>query len=149
VFLAGLLQLINYKDWLNALNDKERHCVVAEQRLRLTISFQILLFITGALSHAGYLPFSSLHFQARIAESVIAVLLTIGLAATFTKKLWKYKLTTATQVLSLLGTLVGVVMISIGVGPRSNFDYGLHTVMIILFLVALKMLVRPNRIALR
>lgn len=123
--------------------------MVAEERLRLIMSFQILLFIIGALSHAGFLPFSYLHFQARVAESIIAVLLTIGLASTFTKKPWKFKLTTATQVLSLFGTLVGVVMISIGVGPRTNFDYGLHAAMIILFLVALKMLVRPNRIALR
>ncbi len=123
--------------------------MVAEQRLRLIMSFQILLFIMGALSHAGYLPFSYVHFQARLAESVIAVLLTIGLASTFTQKTWKYKLTTATQVLSLFATLVGVVMISIGVGPQTNFDYGLHAVMIILFLVALKMLVQPNRIALR
>lgn len=121
--------------------------MVAEERLRLIMSFQILLFITGALSHSGYLPFSYVHFQARIAETIITVLLTIGLASTFTKKPSKFKLTTATQVLSLLGTLVGVVMISVGVGPRTNFDYGLHAAMIVLFLLALKMLVRPNRIA--
>ncbi|AZZ35458.1 hypothetical protein CIK05_01130 [Bdellovibrio sp. qaytius] len=39
--------------------------------IRLMMSFQILLFMYGALAHAGYVPFSYPHFQARVAETVV------------------------------------------------------------------------------
>lgn len=117
--------------------------MIIRQKLRLTISFQILLFMLGALSHAGYLPFSYPHFQARTAESIIAVILTLGLAATFTEIPRRHRITITTQLISLLGTLAGAVMIGIGVGPHTSFDYILHTVMIILFIAVLKMLLQP------
>jgi hypothetical protein len=114
-----------------------------EKQIRFLIPLQILLFVLGALAHAGFLPLSHPHLQARTAESIIAILLAIGLVATFVRESWGRRVTLAMEVLSLFGTLIGLTMILIGVGPRSGFDYALHTAMIISFIVALRVLLRP------
>lgn len=98
-------------------------------RLRSFLAAEILLFALASLLHRGILARGFPHAKAAIAESVIALVLSIGFAFTVysptearTAALW-------TQGFALVGVCVGVVMILIGVGPRSGLDYGIHAAM--------------------
>jgi hypothetical protein len=105
--------------------------------IRKIIIVQLFLFILGALTHAGVMPFGYVHTQAMRAESIIFTILFIGFVSTFAQKPWSRKVVLGTQILAFLGTLVGLVMIIIGVGPRSIFDFALHAGMIISFLIGI------------
>jgi hypothetical protein len=72
-----------------------------------------------------------------IAESVIAAVLAAGLivclvkpTATRTAALW-------VQCFALLGVCVGLLMIAIGVGPRTGPDLVLHALMLMTLIVGL------------
>jgi hypothetical protein len=98
-------------------------------RLRSFLAAETLLFALASLLHRGILARGFQHAKAAIAESVIALVLAIGFAFTVysptearTAALW-------TQGFALVGVCVGMVMIFIGVGPRSGLDYGIHAVM--------------------
>jgi hypothetical protein len=72
---------------------------------------EAVAFAVAALVHFGVLVDGYQHAQARIAESLISVTLLGGLA--------------------LLGTLVGLAMIAIGVGPRTIPDVVYHVGIVI------------------
>lgn len=94
--------------------------------VRLFLSIEALAFAAAALVHGGILVSGYEHRQACIAESVIACVLAAGLiVATAAPRLTRAA-ALATQGFALLGTLVGVTMIAIGVGPQSVFDVALH-----------------------
>lgn len=108
----------------------------------IIIVIQIILFFLGVLTHAGLMPFGKAHTQAMRAETVIAVVLLFGLIAAIVQKPWSRKAVLGTQIFALLGTLVGLVMIIIGVGPQTEFDLVLHAGMIFSFIVGLWILYR-------
>jgi hypothetical protein len=96
--------------------------------LRRFLSVQIALFALGALVHT----FVSGHQHARAAtaESVIGLVLLAGLVATFVVPARARAIALAVQGFALLGTMVGIVTIVVGIGPRSAFDFALHATMI-------------------
>jgi hypothetical protein len=98
-------------------------------RLRGFLAAEIVLFVLASLLHRGILAHDFQHAKAAIAESVIALVLAIGFAFTVYSPKEARTAALGTQGFALVGVLVGVVMILIGVGPRSGLDYGLHAVM--------------------
>src|SRR5262245_842490 len=91
------------------------------------MSLQIALFVLGALAHFGVLSPVLAHRRAAIAESVIAAVLVLGLGLYIARR--RRGIALGAQIFALLGTIVGLVTIIIGIGPRSTFDYVLHSLM--------------------
>ena len=99
------------------------------------MSLQIAAFVTGALTHFGVLFSGLQHWRAAIAESVIAAALVLGLGLYVSYR--RLGIAFSAQIFALLGTLVGLVMILIGIGPQSTFDYVLHALMVSLLVAGL------------
>lgn len=100
-------------------------------KLRAFLAGEIVLFAVASLAHRGAILNGYEHARAAIAETVIGAVLSLGLvvslanpAATRIAALW-------TQAFALLGVCVGLVMIAIGVGPRTAGDLVLHAIMLL------------------
>lgn len=95
-------------------------------------SVQLFLFVeaaafgAAALVHAGVLAAGYQHREAMIAESVIAIVLALGLVASLAIPRRSRAVGLAAQGFALFGTLVGIFTMIIGVGPQSVFDVALH-----------------------
>jgi hypothetical protein len=105
--------------------------------LRTYLLLEVMLFAAASLLHRGLLVRGFEHFQAAVAESVIGLALSVGLAvavyrpgAARTAALWA-------QGVALSGVVIGLVTIIIGVGPRTPLEYGLHGLMVLVLLMGL------------
>jgi hypothetical protein len=96
------------------------------QAIRFWMSLEGAAFITAALIHFGPLIQGYEHEKASIAESVIAVVLVIGLALTWMMPRSTRRIGLAAQMFALLATLVGIFTIAVGVGPRTAPDIAYH-----------------------
>ena len=98
--------------------------------MRQTI--RLILFLTGAsfavaaLVHRGLLVSGYEHREAATAESVIAAVLLLGFALTWVWPARVRQIALAALGFALLGTLVGVLTIAIGIGPRTVPDIAYH-----------------------
>lgn len=90
---------------------------------------QIVLFLAGASVHFGWTLSGYEHWKAGTAETVIAAVLTFGLITS--------RFAFEVQGFALFGTLIGVVMISIGVGPQTTADILFHIVLLIVLISGL------------
>jgi hypothetical protein len=99
--------------------------------------FEAATFVIAALIHSGVLVAGYEHPQARIAESVIAAVLLIGLISTWIRPAWMRKAGLAAQGFALIGTLVGVFTIIVGVGPQTAVDIIYHVAIIIVLICGL------------
>jgi hypothetical protein len=124
--------------------------VVMTKLIRFLMFLEAAAFIAAALIHAGLLFSGYEHREARIAESVIAVVLLAGLAFTWIRPRWTIAAGLAAQGFALLGTAVGIFMIAIGVGPRTLPDIVYHVAIVIVLVFGLAVIVRaPSRASLR
>lgn len=105
--------------------------------MRWFLAVEALVFASAALVHAGVVAHGYEHAAARTAESVIAFVLLAGLAATVLAPASNRGIGLGVQGFALLGTIVGLVMIAIGVGPRTALDLTLHGVMVVLLVTGL------------
>jgi hypothetical protein len=71
------------------------------------------------------------HRQAGTAESVIGIVLFIGLVLTWIRPVSTRGISVAVQAFALLGTLVGIFTLVIGVGPRTAPDILYHVCIVI------------------
>jgi prepilin signal peptidase PulO-like enzyme (type II secretory pathway) len=110
---------------------------------RAFLAAEAAVFGAAALVHAGVLMQGYAHASARNAETVIALVLFAGLLAIAIAPAWTRTIGIGAQGFALLGTGVGLVMIAIGVGPRSPLDLILHGVMVTLLVTGL---VRAERV---
>lgn len=98
----------------------------------LIILAEAILFLIAALVHYGKLISDYEHSKARVAESVIAVVLFAGLALGVIHPIWAHTAGLVVQSFTLLGTCVGIITIIIGVGPRTKPDILFHAIILIL-----------------
>lgn len=99
---------------------------MVRQRIRAFLLIEATAFAAAALVHSGVLVQGYEHRQARIAESVIAVVLLGGLVVSWARPAWTREAGLAVQAFALLGTLVGLFTIAVGVGPRTAPDIAYH-----------------------
>jgi hypothetical protein len=99
--------------------------------IRLFMIVEAAAFIAAALIHAGLLINAYEHREARIAESVTAAVLLVGLVLTWIRPSWTRRAGLVAQGFALLGTLVGIFTIAIGVGPRTVPDIAYHVGIVI------------------
>ena len=112
---------------------------------RQFLAIQAVVFAAAALLHGGVFVAGYEHREARIAESVIAVVLALGLVVAVVQPSLTRPAALAAQAFALLGTIVGVVMIAIGVGPRSGLDLLIHATMLTLLIAGLLRVSRQTR----
>ncbi len=94
--------------------------------IRLLLLLEAAAFAAAALVHSGYAIAGYEHGKARIAESVIALVLLTALVSTWIRPVLTRSIAMAAQGFALLGTLVGAVTIAVGVGPRTTPDIVYH-----------------------
>ena len=104
---------------------------------RSLLILQIVVFAGAALMHAGILTQGHEHSAARNAESVIALVLLVGLVSTILAPESSRGIALGVQGFALLGTIVGLFTIAIGIGPRTTIDLMLHAAMIVLLVIGL------------
>ena len=105
--------------------------------LRWFLAAEVTTFALAALVHAGVLVRGLEHGHARTAETVIAAVLLAGLAGTVVAPTSSRGIGLGVQGFALLGTMVGLVTIAIGIGPRTAFDLTLHAGMVALLVAGL------------
>jgi hypothetical protein len=108
-----------------------------KHRLRLFMLVQATTLIAAALIHRGVLLPGHEHRQASVAESVIAIVLLIGVTASWIRPESIRTIAIAAQGFALLGTLVGIATIMIGIGPRTVPDVAYHVLLVGLLLAGL------------
>src|SRR5919204_6494552 len=87
-------------------------------------------FLLASLIHAGAIVAGYEHDRARIAETVIAIVLLGAAAAIWIRPAWTRAAGLAAQAFALLGTLIGVFTSAIGIGPRTLPDIVYHLAII-------------------
>jgi hypothetical protein len=96
------------------------------QRIRAFLLVEAVAFAAAALVHFGVLVQGYEHRQARVAETVIALVLLGGLIVSWSRPALTREAGLAAQGFALLGTLVGLFTIAVGVGPRTVPDVVYH-----------------------
>lgn len=114
------------------------------QRIRVFLIFEAAVFAAASLAHFGVLVEGYEHQQAGIAESVIALVLLIGLMLSWIRPAWTRAAGMAAQGFALLGTLVGVFTILIGVGPRTAPDIIYHIAIVAVLVWGLVLAARAS-----
>jgi hypothetical protein len=110
--------------------------------IQLLLLIEGILFGAAALVHGGILAHGFEDQAASIAESTIAIVLIAALGLT---QVWPARtrpIGIAAQAFALLGTLLGVFVIAIGVGPRTVLDIVLHATMLAVLVPGLAATVR-------
>jgi hypothetical protein len=98
--------------------------------IRLLLFCEAVVFLMAAFVHAGMWIDGYRHREARIAETVLAGALYVGLGLSWLHPLWTRKAGLVTQGFALFGTLIGMFTIIVGVRPRTNPDILYHLCMV-------------------
>lgn len=114
----------------------------ARQAIQFFIIVEAVSFTVAAFVHSGMLLAGYEHKEARIAESVLATVLFIGLVLTWMRPAWTRMIGIAAQGFALLGTCVGVFTIIVGVGPRTMPDLVYHVGIVALLIGGIVVAVR-------
>jgi hypothetical protein len=105
--------------------------------IRLFLITEAATFFLASLVHAGIGIHGYEHREARIAETVIGVALLLGLVLTWMRPASARSAGLAAQGFALLGTLVGILTIFLGVGPRTVPDVVYHILIVAVLTVGL------------
>lgn len=111
-------------------------------RIRVFLLAEAAAFVVAALAHFGVLVDGYEHPQARVAESVLALALLVGWAASRARPARTREAGIVAQSFALFGTLVGLLTIAVGVGPRTAPDVVYHVVMVAVLVWGLAVAVR-------
>lgn len=105
--------------------------------VRAWLAIEIMIFGGAALLHGGVFLPTYAHRAAGTAETLLASVLLIGLVATGVVRESVRAIGLGVQAFALLGTIVGIVTIAIGIGPRTTFDVTLHATMVAVLVAGL------------
>jgi len=114
------------------------------QLIRSILALEAAAFGAAALVHSGTLIQGYEHSKAATAESVIGMVLLIGLIASVTIPRSSRTVGLAAQAFALLGTFVGIFTIAIGVGPQTKLDIAFHVVLVAALLSGLVVVARQT-----
>lgn len=99
-------------------------------------------FAVASAVHAGAIFPGYAHANARIAESVIAAVLIIGLLVSYAGPPWDRRAGIGAQAFALVGTLVGLFTIAVGVGPRTVPDIIYHVAVVAVLVAGIRVATR-------
>jgi hypothetical protein len=115
------------------------------QVIRVLLLAEAATFIIAASIHAGLLISGYEHQEARIAESAIAAVLLIGATVAWIRPARTRAAGLWAQGFALFWTLVGIVTIVVGIGPRTPVDIAYHIAMVAVLVWGL-LLARRTRV---
>jgi hypothetical protein len=98
--------------------------------IRLFLLIEAATFFIASSIHGGFLIHGYAHRAAHVAETVIGMVLLAGLAVTWIGGVWVRRAGLGAQAFALLGTLVGLLTIALGVGPRTVPDVAYHILIV-------------------
>ncbi|MBT2326421.1 hypothetical protein J7E62_29330 [Variovorax paradoxus] len=103
---------------------------------------EVAILGLASLVHSGQLVAGYAHPQARTAEAVIALVLVLALVSAWSHPERTRWFAVSAQGFALAGTLLGVAMIAIGVGPRTDADIVYHAVLLWVLVAGLAFAIR-------
>jgi hypothetical protein len=106
---------------------------------------QIAMFLVLMTIHFDLLIGGHGHPAAATTESVIALVLLLGLLLTWTPPPWRQRAATAAQSFGALGVLVGLFTFALGIGPRTILDLSLNVVLLLTLIAGLAVTKRGAR----
>ena len=107
--------------------------------VRLLLSLEGSAFALASVIHSGRVLQGYAHLQARNAEAVIAVVLFGALVLTWIRPSWFRRISLYAQAFALGGTMVGILTIIVGVGPRTTPDVIYHVAIVLLLAWGLRL----------
>ena len=101
--------------------------------VRVLLLSEAATFAAAAAIHLGVLLDGYRHSEAATAETVIALVLLVGLALTWARQPWPPRVAFLAQAFAFVGVVVGLITIALGVGPQTAADVVYHvTIMVVL-----------------
>jgi hypothetical protein len=94
--------------------------------IRLFLLGEAIAFGAAALVHAGILPLGYEHEGAYVPEGIIGAVLLAGFVLTWVLPTWVRGIGMAAQGFALMGSLIGLYVGVIGVGPHTVPDFVFH-----------------------
>lgn len=113
--------------------------------LRTWMLIEAAMLGFASLVHSGHLVAGYAHAQARTAEAVIALVLVLAIASAWSRPERTRWFAVSAQSFALAGTLLGVAMIAIGIGPRTDVDIVYHAVLLWVLVAGLGFSIRWQR----
>ena len=98
---------------------------------------QIAIFLALVTIHFGLLVGGYAHPGAGATELVIVAVLVFGFLLTWTPPPWSQRAATAAQSFGTVGVLVGLLTITVGIGPRTILDLSLNMVLLLTLIAGL------------
>lgn len=114
------------------------------QTIQLFLLCEAVTFLAAALVHFGVLAAGYEHREAGIAETVIGTVLLAGLIVSWMSPRLTRGAGLAAQGFALLGTMVGILTIAIGVGPRTVPDVVYHIGIVVVLIAGLRVTARAR-----
>lgn len=105
--------------------------------MRSLLALEALVFGFAVSVHSGWSVSGFEHGRAAIAESVIGLVLLVGLLLTLVLPSRERLIGLGAQLFALLGTLAGVTMVAIGIGPQTLPDVVYHAFLLMLLLTGI------------
>ena len=107
------------------------------QTIRLFLLVEAASFIVASLIHMGFFITGYEHGRARVAESLLGGVLFGGLLLTLFLPAWTRNVGIVVQLVALLGTMIGILTIVVGVGPRTVPDVIYHIAITVVLAVGI------------
>lgn len=98
--------------------------------IRLLLFGETVVLLLAALIHTGALIDGYQHREAGTAENVMAGVLSMGFILSWVRPLWTKIAGIVAQGFALIGTLIGMLTIIVGIGPRTTLDILYHLGMV-------------------
>jgi hypothetical protein len=123
--------------------------------LGTVVLIEALIFWIGALLHLGTqipLGFTVIAepriIPATIVEGLAGLLLAVGAYAIFTRQRWAWPVTIIAHIFSIAGVLLGITMLALGFGPRTELNTVYHWTILTLLVIVLIWLLSTGKAAL-
>jgi hypothetical protein len=114
------------------------------QPIRLFLLGEAVAFGAAALVHADILPLGYAHDGASVPEGIIGAVLLAGFVLTWALPAWARAIGIAAQGFALMGSLIGLYVGVIGVGPHTIPDFVFHAGIVLALLWGLVVATRAE-----
>lgn len=108
------------------------------------LTFEAAAFVAAALVHFGIIPLGLEDSAAGTAESIIAVVLLIGVGISRSRRAWTRRVALLTQGFALAGTLIGLYLF-VTIEPDKVADIVYHLLMVVVLITGIVLAMKLPR----
>lgn len=113
--------------------------------IRWFIVVAALSLLLASLIHFGYLISGYEDEGAAVPEAVIGGVMLVGLGLSWSPQPWGRRAAVGALAFGLAGSLLGLVLVAIGIGPRTVPDVVYHVLLVTTLILGLTMALRRPR----